>query len=61
MSSGRGGYRSYCLRCRAARCGAVKTFRLDLAVRFYKMAKVLFAPQPELVEMLRERTGSRCI
>jgi glycosyltransferase involved in cell wall biosynthesis len=30
---------------------------LDLAVRFYKLAKVLFAPNPELIEMLRERTG----
>ena len=37
--------------------GAAEKVSLDLAVRFYKLAKVLFAPQPELVEMLRQRTG----
>ncbi|MEO5926698.1 MAG: glycosyltransferase [Bryobacteraceae bacterium] len=30
---------------------------LDLVVQFYRMAKVLFAPNPELVEMLAKRTG----
>lgn len=30
---------------------------LDLTVRFYKLAKMGFAPNPELVEMLRNRTG----
>jgi glycosyltransferase involved in cell wall biosynthesis len=30
---------------------------LDLAVRFYRLAKVLFAPNPELIEMLRAGTG----
>src|SRR5262249_35339065 len=30
---------------------------LDQCVRFYRLAKVLFAPNPELVSMLAERTG----
>lgn len=30
---------------------------LDLAVRFYKLARLLFAPNPELIEMLASRTG----
>lgn len=30
---------------------------LDLCVRFYRLAKVIFAPNPELVEMLARRTG----
>lgn len=30
---------------------------LDQCVRFYKLAQVLFAPNPELVEMLENRTG----
>jgi len=36
---------------------AVERVSLDLAVQFYKMAKVLFAPNPELVAMLAARTG----
>ncbi|MBZ5636430.1 MAG: glycosyltransferase [Acidobacteriia bacterium] len=30
---------------------------LDLAVRFYKLARMMFAPNPELVAMLASRTG----
>lgn len=30
---------------------------LDLTVRFYKLARVLFAPNPELVAMLEQRTS----
>lgn len=30
---------------------------LDLTLRFYKLAKLLFAPNPELVSMLEARTG----
>ena len=30
---------------------------LDLAVRFYKLARMIFAPNPELVAMLASRTG----
>ena len=30
---------------------------LDLAVRFYKLARVMFAPNPELVAMLASRTS----
>jgi phosphatidylinositol alpha 1,6-mannosyltransferase len=36
---------------------AAEGVSLDLAVRFYRTAKVLFAPNPELIEMLRQRTG----
>lgn len=30
---------------------------LDLCVQFYRLARVIFAPNPELVEMLAQRTG----
>jgi phosphatidylinositol alpha 1,6-mannosyltransferase len=30
---------------------------LDLTMRFYKLARMLFAPNPELVAMLEQRTG----
>ncbi len=30
---------------------------LDLCVRFYRLAKILYAPNPELVKMLAARTG----
>jgi phosphatidylinositol alpha 1,6-mannosyltransferase len=30
---------------------------LDLCLRFYRLARVLFAPNPELVDMLAQRTG----
>ncbi|HLH41874.1 MAG TPA: glycosyltransferase [Bryobacteraceae bacterium] len=30
---------------------------LDLAIRFYQLAKLIFAPNPELVELLAARTG----
>jgi phosphatidylinositol alpha 1,6-mannosyltransferase len=30
---------------------------LDLCVRFYRLAKIVFAPNPELVRMLATRTG----
>src|SRR5262249_20854518 len=30
---------------------------LDLAIRFYQLARLLFAPNPELVELLERRTG----
>jgi glycosyltransferase involved in cell wall biosynthesis len=30
---------------------------LDLVIRFYKLARMLFAPNPELVRMLTSRTG----
>jgi glycosyltransferase involved in cell wall biosynthesis len=30
---------------------------LDLAIRFYRLAKVLFAPNPELIQLLAARTG----
>lgn len=32
---------------------------LDLTVRFYRLAKLIFAPNPELVAMLGARTGRR--
>jgi phosphatidylinositol alpha 1,6-mannosyltransferase len=35
----------------------VEQVSLDLAVRFYARAEVLFAPNPELIETLRSRTG----
>lgn len=34
-----------------------ESFSLAFAVRFYKLAKLLFAPNPELASMLAERTG----
>lgn len=36
---------------------AAETTTLNLAVRFYRLAKVLFAPNPELVGLLSARTG----
>ena len=33
---------------------------LDLTLLFYKIAKVLFAPNPELVQMLEGRIGKSC-
>lgn len=33
---------------------------LDMAVRFYRMARVLMAPNAELCRMLEERTGREC-
>ena len=30
---------------------------LDLAIRFYQLARLLFAPNPELVELLEKRAG----
>lgn len=36
---------------------AAERVSLDLALRFYKLAKVLFAPNPELIAMLEQRTG----
>lgn len=41
----------------AAVAGVAERLSLDLAIRFYKLAKVLFAPNPELVAMLASRTG----
>lgn len=36
---------------------AAERVSLDLALRFYKLAKVLFAPNPELISMLEQKTG----
>ena len=44
----------------AARRGVVRTaenFVLNRTIRFYRLAKLLFAPNPELVKMLEEQAG----
>jgi len=33
---------------------------LDLAARFYKLAQVLYAPNPQLCQLLTDRTGRPC-
>ena len=41
---------------RRAACGFAEERCLDLTVQFYRLARVLFAPNPELVDMLAART-----
>jgi phosphatidylinositol alpha 1,6-mannosyltransferase len=40
-----------------AACGFAEDRCLDLTVQFYRLARVLFAPNPELVDLLGARTG----
>jgi glycosyltransferase involved in cell wall biosynthesis len=42
---------------RRALCGFAEHRCLDLTVQFYRLARLLFAPNPELVDMLAARTG----
>jgi len=42
---------------RRALCGFAEHRCLDLTVQFYRLARFLFAPNPELVDMLTARTG----
>lgn len=42
---------------RRAVCGFTEDRCLDLTVQFYRLARVLFAPNPELVNLLAARTG----
>lgn len=44
-------------RMRAAIAGQTENAVLDCVLRFYRLGRVLFAPNPELVELLRSRTG----
>lgn len=44
-------------RMRASAASRFEGFALDQCVRFYRLAKVIFAPNAELVEMLADRTG----
>jgi glycosyltransferase involved in cell wall biosynthesis len=44
-------------RPRRALTAFAQTHSLNWAVRFYKLARLVFAPNPELVEMLAARTG----
>ena len=44
-------------RLRSALCGFAEQRCLDLTVQFYRLARLLFAPNPELVDMLAARTG----
>jgi len=44
-------------RLRSALCGFAERRCLDLTVQFYRLARLLFAPNPELVDMLAARTG----
>ena len=39
----------------------IKQVSLMLAARFYKLARVLFAPNVELCKLLERRTGKRCL
>ncbi len=39
---------------------AVEAVTLGIAARFYRLARVLFAPNTELCTMLQERTGKPC-
>ena len=42
---------------RSAVCGFAETISLDIILWFYRHARLLFAPNPELVNMLFQRTG----
>jgi glycosyltransferase involved in cell wall biosynthesis len=42
---------------RAAAAAWAERASLNECVRFYRLAKILFAPNPELVDMLAQRTG----
>ncbi len=44
-------------RARASAADWFEATALDLTVRFYQLAKLVFAPNAELVEMLGQRTG----
>jgi glycosyltransferase involved in cell wall biosynthesis len=48
-------------RARTRVTGAVERFVLDRVCWFFGRAQVLFAPNPELAAMLRERTGRRVV
>jgi phosphatidylinositol alpha 1,6-mannosyltransferase len=47
------------IRNRAAAAAEAKS--LDIAVRFYRLAKLTLAPNQELVQMLRQRTSRPCL
>ena len=44
---------------RAAVIRRLQQWMLDQCLRFYRLAKVLYAPNPELVELLHRRTGRK--
>lgn len=45
---------------RAKAAGSAERWSLLATTRFYRIPKLLFAPNPELVQMLRRQTGQPC-